>query len=463
MAIVVGADKAQQDEHLHSLLRMLRCSFESDDMDNFEMVFKKWSENPNFQIEIRTIIGGTTDSPLLRFDSYLVAPLELLRNLNDLKDHFESHGGVQLTTPQLTLGSAHTMAALVNNDSMSADSIHDCALQMLQRANQFVNRYFPDVSDQVAIVHDTEATWNNSVVQHWMDAAAMELSGTPIAHKFQQMGSRHGGERGADKSALYAAAHCLVHGDIVHGQHLEETFHRVYSSLPWSCIAESGLDPELVGIISVGGSPERMFNEARAFLASVATDRESRFVAMPHHARLISVAGHKPVYYHLDGDLSFANAAQHANLTEVLKLCTKQHVKSDFKVLKRFYLADLAKRSGFSSCEELCYALFVVLTHSSESIPLDPTLLVQFDQVAREIGIVKTEFPEIAQSKKLKFDKEKLWKIVKQKQLQAESWAVAYGALTALAKLSAKTLNVFQERLQDELHRCQLARDLGME
>merc|ERR1719408_98295 len=116
------------------------------------------------------------------------------------------------------IGSAHSMATHANEEKMPADKVVPNALEMLKRVDFLVKTYVPWLSEQVDIVHDTDRTWKEEVFS-WMETKSRHLTGE-LLEEIQKMGETRGGPTGRDKAPLYAAAHCLAHGDIVYDQHL---------------------------------------------------------------------------------------------------------------------------------------------------------------------------------------------------------------------------------------------------
>lgn len=422
----------------------------ADDKDNFEQLVRRWMQGQGFHIEIRTIIGGTTDPLRLRFDSYFVAPFLLLIKLNDIKKAWFEEHDVKLTTPRLMIGSAHSMATHANEEKMPADKVVPNAREMLKRMDFLVKTCVPWLSEQVDIVHDTDSTWNGKVLS-WMEAKSRHLT-EELLVEIQKMGETRGGPTGRDKAPLYAAAHCLAHGDIVYRQHLGTTFQRFESSSPWLPVAENPrLDPTSVGIISVGGSPERTFIKVRKLLASAPEVLEG-FVAMPHHARLISVAGHHAVYYaQSPHDLSLDDA-KGKDVNQIIESCKSDSAvgKNDFKVWKRFQLSLVARHNDFHDCKELCYAVVVVLTCASHLLDSDRhgDLLKRFEKVEGKIGIGRAD---LAAGWKAKFSKDKEAKI-KDICDRLPEWRDVYTEVEREVKLKTSLLTHIQEILQDKLH-----------
>lgn len=115
------------DRHLSSLWTQLTADdkFFADekqtraqDRQHFLDVAKTWLLQDDYPLEIRLIIGGTVDEPLVRLPSYLVAPIALFEGLHRLRELLLSGGvegwGVRIAPPMLTCGSMHWLAMRYN-------------------------------------------------------------------------------------------------------------------------------------------------------------------------------------------------------------------------------------------------------------------------------------------------------------------------------------------------------------
>ncbi|CAF0849527.1 unnamed protein product [Adineta steineri] len=278
--IMIGLDSISSLQHV--LITSMRICIES-----------------NFKLEIRTGLGGTSDSLTLRTPSYAVAGIDLLRRLIQLQKKFEQPPITQENIPTrilnsppvLTFFSAWTAAVRVNN--LDANIGREHARKMLSYIKKYIDNYHPNLTQHIRYEMDHENTYEDTLLNYIIAHYVHNYTDQQIRQQLITQAISRGSNE--DGSTRYTSMHLIIFKDIIDKQSSQQLFHLLDETQnnESTCLYDC--------VITIGGSVEKRFNEVRYAIRQVfINDPElgKEQYHFPLSIRMLSHAGQTPVYYH---------------------------------------------------------------------------------------------------------------------------------------------------------------------
>ncbi|CAF3692965.1 unnamed protein product [Adineta steineri] len=290
--------------------------------------------DPNFKLEIRTGLGGTSDALTLRTPSYTVAGVDLLRRLIQLQKKFEQSLLTQenISTrilnnpPVLTFFSAWTAVVRVNN--LDADIGREHARKMLSYIKKYIDNYHPNLTQYIRYEMDHEDTYEdtllNYIIAHYNESYNDEQIRQQLITQAISRGSNE------DGSIKYTSMHLIIFKDIIDKQSSQQLFHlldETQNNEP-TCLYDC--------IITIGVSVEKRFNEVRYAIRQVFindSELNNEQYHFPLSIRMLSHAGQTPVYYHDKNEIT-VHQISNREITD-LHITDKKYedIKEDLSIL----------------------------------------------------------------------------------------------------------------------------------
>ncbi|CAF1110556.1 unnamed protein product [Rotaria sp. Silwood1] len=260
---------------------------------------------PDFKLEIRVGLGGTTDSLTVRTPSYAVAGIALLYRLLELSKYFlsniETCTGIVSTRilhnpPLLIFYSAYSVAVEVNKiDEKTAKKI---ANDILSYIRAYINEYHPDLATYVRYGMDHSNTYQPYLLDRIIKLFISNCHDPELLNALTNHADAHGGTM--EGSIKYASTHSIGFRDVIDKKNSYSLFNPLNQDEANIQFNQEIYLPDC--IISVGGSVERRFGQVRqiirqAFKESLQMNDEDND-HLPLSIRMLSQAGQTPVYYH---------------------------------------------------------------------------------------------------------------------------------------------------------------------
>ena len=249
----------------------------SDELLSIAKQASNFIANPNYQLTLSAVFGGTQDPCRMRSISYALAPLEALDKLLAIKKNMNDVG-VHTGNVTMKLLSAHNAAIQMNGYDKSVELN---AKSIFSTVHKYIEATRPHLkgSDSIQYAYDS-IELENEFLDNAFELAAKSVPDEIVA-QLRKMGMKHGGEEGANNAVRYGLLHPLVTGDFA--------------------VAKTGeVNKPLhdTGVVSYGGSPEKRFNALRKIVTNSLVEHNPRvFVEKNDISRVISNAGERAVYY----------------------------------------------------------------------------------------------------------------------------------------------------------------------
>lgn len=255
------------------------------DFQNLPNILVKMSTGASDGLVIRTVFGATDKMPL-RGLSYILPGLVLIEDL--------AKKGIK--PPQLQIIFAHHISAGLGNLDIAEAKRESKILAGV--ASNYVNTFFPNVSDSVVFLEDTEINKGTPLRKALIETTATfrRTVSSEVSHDLELKGGKNGSTR---KALFYGAAHVLVHDMACEG---------IFNPLLADQVEP--VFPE--AIINIGGVQEKFFYDLRQSLKP--------YLAASNVDTLQYFSKHRvPPYYMARGeDIALGNIlAGKVNLNEV--------------------------------------------------------------------------------------------------------------------------------------------------
>ncbi|CAF3860833.1 unnamed protein product [Rotaria sordida] len=275
---------------------------------------------PNFKLEIRIEFGGTPDLLTLRTPSYAIAGIYLLERLLQLREKF-------------TLNQSHSAAVKVNNIDQVIGKQH--ANEMLLYIKMYIDHYHSNLSNFVQYEMDHLNTYQDKLLERIIEHYKFDYHDEQIKQELiNQAISRGSNEQG---SIRYTSMHLIIFKDIIDKNSSQSLFYLLDKN-------ENNIqDNELIclydSIITIGGPVEVRFNKVRhevrqAFIKKSKKNNEENY-HFPLSIRMLSKAGHTPVYYHnKSGEITVDQILKDPIIDLDLINTTYKDIKLDISILK---------------------------------------------------------------------------------------------------------------------------------
>ncbi|CAF1159344.1 unnamed protein product [Adineta steineri] len=289
---------------------------------------------PNFKLEIRIGLGGTSDALTLRTPSYAVAGVDLLRRLIQLQKKFEqpplTQGNIPTrilnNPPVLTFFSAWTAAVRVNN--LDANIGREHARQMLSYIKKYIDNYHPNLTQYIRYEMDHEDTYEDTLLKYIIAHYNESYNDEQIRQQLITQAISRGSNE--DGSIRYTSMHLIIFKDIIDKQSSQQLFHlldETQNNEP-TCLYDC--------IITIGGSVEKRFNEVRYAIRQVFindSELNNEQYHFPLSIRMLSHAGQTPVYYHDKNEIT-VHQISNREITD-LHITDKKYkdIKEDLSIL----------------------------------------------------------------------------------------------------------------------------------
>ncbi|CAF3106572.1 unnamed protein product [Rotaria sp. Silwood2] len=332
--IMIGLDSVSSLKHL-LIISMRICS------------------EPNLKLEIRIGLGGTNYLLTLRTPSYAVAGICLLERLLRLQEKFlvnQSHSEdvptqILINTPILTFFSAWTAAVKVNNIDPVIGEIR--ANEILSYLKMYIDHYHSNLSTYVQYEMDHANTYEDKFLERIIEHYKSDYHNEQIKHGLITQAITRGSDK--EGSIRYTSMHLIIFKDIIDKNSSQSLFHLLGNNQ--SNMKNDQLICLYDGIITIGGSVEERFNQVRhevqqAFMKKSQENNEENY-HFPLSIRMLSKAGHTPVYYHdksgeITVDQILKDPIADLNLTNTIY----KDIKLDILILKEDIGINVLKSLG---------------------------------------------------------------------------------------------------------------------
>ncbi|KAJ3331065.1 hypothetical protein HDU93_009960 [Gonapodya sp. JEL0774] len=356
----------------------------------------------SFTLEIAVGLGGTLDLPNARLPSYVVAPVRVLEAFHSVRG-VNAHNKVYLR-----VFSAHNAAIKANEYPLT--DVQKNAHETMRFLHAYLARFHPSTLGHVYFQTDTSTFYTDGFVD---DLESVLQRSTPTFLKeAQRMGHKHGGEKGAQQAIFYSAAHPVIFKDVIKrggGAEWADVFFGDDGTSGHEAPVHRAPCKYPDGILSIGGSPERLFNEARECLSKELFNNCDYHC--PISARLISIAGECPVNYKdKHGDLTMFDLLR-GNTIETLSRGTKRDLTIVIMDVARS-VSTSGVDLGSNLIKDIKCLVAPEVQHEEEASPaqseehLRPNLIADIqrlkEQVSQEVSPVQSKDQVVALNKFVK-------------------------------------------------------------
>ncbi|CAF1297226.1 unnamed protein product [Adineta steineri] len=286
--------------------RKIMMGLESDDVIKDVLITSmRICSEPNFQLEIRVGLGGTVQPLTARVPSYTIAPIALLFRLLLLSKYFssdqESSTGKRPTImlsnpPRLVFYSAYT--AGVEADKFDATIAKNTAYDILLYMKEYITKYHPKLANYIRYEKDHSKSYEPKLLNKIIHLFTSNCHDEQLIHGLSSQAAAHDSTR--EDSIKYASTHSIGFRDVID----KKNPYPIFISFDQNEI-NIPLNQEIIlpdSIITIGGSVENRFGRVReiirqAFKESLQSYNDDQYY-FPLSIRMLSKAGHTPVYYH---------------------------------------------------------------------------------------------------------------------------------------------------------------------
>jgi len=289
-------------------------------------------QQPSFVLT--TGFGGSEDQPSTRMPSYISGACEIMRIF--LKH--QKNGDIAII-PRFRVLNAHKIAGLVN--AMNIERIHSSAKDMQNVLRAFIDRFAPDIGENVFFETDDEIAYPTLAESqaYFAHLPAHHPSLQKIEGQAERMMKKERLSDPADavhRVQQYIAAHISIFLDVIAPDwHRDTTYAEERPDIVWS----------------IGGKGEQFFNEFRRMFSE---DRQGpdhlHSSYHPLSIRTLQKAGQHPPYYLLHPvDTSIYELNGEPIVPDVKKIKDKAISKSidtDYKALLSMVKDAIAQERG---------------------------------------------------------------------------------------------------------------------
>lgn len=304
--------------------------------DVFQFCIDKLVSDRSFsEVTIAIGMGGSEVSPSIRLPAYFSSAISSLQSFHSLKK-----AGTISQMPAVRIFKANHFSSHMNGFEPSI--VLDISEKTFQFLSDFVEHFFPQLAEYIHFESDTNWIHNAKMMGHLETVANVIRATESIRTQIEsliRMGTKHGGERGAQNAFLYAAAHPFYNQSFnlptaENGNHFFESF---------AVKTPPGM------IIDHGGKPQATFN---TIVNAVRGDKRLAAYRQPVLIEALTPTGKVPVYYKArDYDFAIDENPENFDMTKIDRL-----TKNDFRAIESMvgienYLKFLRKRHSLSSRE----------------------------------------------------------------------------------------------------------------